>query len=42
MVMRKGGLLYLKKEDVSRETFFSDVRIWGNVRYKIAKQSINK
>ena len=42
MVMRKGGLLFFEKKDVSRETFFSDVRIWGNVRYKIAKQSINK
>lgn len=27
--MRKGGLLFLKKEDVSRETSFSNVRIWG-------------
>ena len=37
MVMRKGGLLFLKKEDVSRETFFSDMFIWGNIRYKIAQ-----
>ena len=27
--MRRGGLLHLKKKDVSRETFFSNVRIWG-------------
>lgn len=26
--MRRGGLLHLKKKDVSRETFFSNVRIW--------------
>ncbi len=27
--MKRGGLLHLKKKDVSRETFFSNVRIWG-------------